>query len=164
MEIIPDEEEVAIDAIPLAVKSPSIIGWKIYKEGRKSYYQIIKANGKSQMYMIFSQMLKSFDREDLEDLYKLVKAKYKSTRLVEDLDLLLWSDSKTMFEPHVEDKCKRSTKGSDTWNATLAIHVLIKYQSNGHKMDPMISKDSRDEINSKGVYKESLDHSSQAYK
>ncbi|GKE40317.1 hypothetical protein Tco_1463722 [Tanacetum coccineum] len=83
-----DEEEVAIDAIPLVVKSPSIVGWKIYKEGRKSYYQIMRADGKSQMYMIFSQMLKSFDREDLEDFYKLVKAKYESTRPVEDLDLL----------------------------------------------------------------------------
>ncbi|GKE53854.1 hypothetical protein Tco_1489010, partial [Tanacetum coccineum] len=28
MEIIPDEEEVTIDAIPLAVKSPSIVDWK----------------------------------------------------------------------------------------------------------------------------------------
>ncbi|GKA68434.1 uncharacterized mitochondrial protein-like protein [Tanacetum coccineum] len=68
MKIIPDEEEVAIDAIPLAVKSPSIVGWKIHKEGRKSYYQNLRADGKSQMYMIFSHMLKSFDREDLEDL------------------------------------------------------------------------------------------------
>ncbi|GJW07182.1 hypothetical protein Tco_1569605 [Tanacetum coccineum] len=32
MEIIPDEEEVAIDAIPLPVKSPSIVDWKIHKE------------------------------------------------------------------------------------------------------------------------------------
>ncbi|GJW33742.1 hypothetical protein Tco_0053774 [Tanacetum coccineum] len=64
MKIIPDEEEVAIEAIPLAVKSPSIVDWKIYKEGRKSYYQIIRADGKSQMYTIFSQMLKSSDRED----------------------------------------------------------------------------------------------------
>ncbi|GJT21995.1 putative ribonuclease H-like domain-containing protein [Tanacetum coccineum] len=63
MKIIPDEEEVAIDAIPLAVKSPSIVGWKIYKEGRKSYYQIMRADGKSQMYMFFSQMLKSFNWE-----------------------------------------------------------------------------------------------------
>ncbi|GKC43143.1 hypothetical protein Tco_1060865 [Tanacetum coccineum] len=108
MKIIPDEEEVAIDAIPLAVKSPSIVGWKIYKEGRKSYYQIMRADGKSQMYMFFSQMLKSFDREDLEDLYKLVKAKYESTKPVEDLDLLLWGDLKTMFEPHVEDKVWRN--------------------------------------------------------
>ncbi|GJY80959.1 hypothetical protein Tco_0493710 [Tanacetum coccineum] len=103
MEIISDEEEVAIDAILLAHKSPSIVDWKIHKEGRKSYYQIIRVDGKSQMYMIFSHMLKSFDREDLETLYKLVKAKYGSTRPVEDLDLILWNDLKTMFEPHVED-------------------------------------------------------------
>ncbi|GJS70087.1 hypothetical protein Tco_0702928 [Tanacetum coccineum] len=98
-----DEEEVAIDAIPLAVKSPGIVDWKVHKEERKSYYQIIRADGKSQMYMIFSHMLKSFDKEDLESLYKLVKAKYESTRPVEDLGLILWNDLKTMFEPHVED-------------------------------------------------------------
>ncbi|GKB45518.1 hypothetical protein Tco_0896271 [Tanacetum coccineum] len=108
LEIIPDEEEVKIDAIPLAVKSPYIVDWKIHKEGRKSYYQIIRADGKSQMYMIFRYMLKSFDREDLETLYKLVKAKYKSIRPVEDLDLVLWNDLKTMFEPHVEDAVWRN--------------------------------------------------------
>nr|GEU69292.1 hypothetical protein [Tanacetum cinerariifolium] len=46
-------------------------------------------------------MLQRFDREDL---YKLVKAKYGSTRPVEDLDLLLWGNLKTMFKPHIEDK------------------------------------------------------------
>ncbi|GJZ78715.1 hypothetical protein Tco_0643552 [Tanacetum coccineum] len=38
MEVMPDEEEVALDAIPLAVNSPSIVDWKIHKEGKKSYY------------------------------------------------------------------------------------------------------------------------------
>ncbi|GKD81911.1 uncharacterized mitochondrial protein-like protein, partial [Tanacetum coccineum] len=38
IEIVPDEEEVAIDAIPLAVKSPSIVDWKIHTGGKKSYY------------------------------------------------------------------------------------------------------------------------------
>ncbi|GJY22072.1 hypothetical protein Tco_0394638 [Tanacetum coccineum] len=87
MEVMPDEEEVVLDAIPLAVKSPSIVDCKIHKEGKKSYYQIIRADGSSKMYLVFSHMLKSFDREDLETLYKLVKAKYESTRPVEDLDL-----------------------------------------------------------------------------
>nr|GEZ39860.1 hypothetical protein [Tanacetum cinerariifolium] len=68
----PDEEEVTFDAILLAVKSSRIVDWKIHKEGKKSYYQIVRADRKSQMYMIFSQMLKSFNREDLEDLYKLL--------------------------------------------------------------------------------------------
>ncbi|GKD83023.1 hypothetical protein Tco_1349862 [Tanacetum coccineum] len=119
MKIIPDEEEVAIDAIPLAVKSLKIVSWKIYKEGRKSYYQIMKADGKFQMYMFFSQMLKSFDREDLEDLYKLVKAKYESTRSMEDLDLLLWGDLKTMLEPHVEDEVWRQQQGYKVLNWKL---------------------------------------------
>ncbi|GKA84846.1 hypothetical protein Tco_0806500 [Tanacetum coccineum] len=103
MEVMLDEEEVTLDVIPLAVKSPSIVDWKIHKEGKKSYYQIIRADGSSKMYLVFSHMLKSFDREDLETLYKLVKAKYGSTRPVEDLDLVLYGDLKTMFEPHVED-------------------------------------------------------------
>ncbi|GJZ88570.1 hypothetical protein Tco_0660352 [Tanacetum coccineum] len=100
---MPFKEEVALDAIPLAVKFPSIVDWKIHKEGKKSYYQIIRADGSSKMYLVFSHMLKSFDKEDLETLYKLVKAKYRSTRPVEDLDLVLYGDLKTMFEPHVED-------------------------------------------------------------
>ncbi|GKE84352.1 hypothetical protein Tco_1558094 [Tanacetum coccineum] len=79
MEVIPEEEEVTIDAIPLATKPVSIVGWKIHKEGKKSYYQIIRADGSSKMYLVFSHMLKNFDREDLETLCKLVKAKTNKT-------------------------------------------------------------------------------------
>ncbi|GKC85999.1 hypothetical protein Tco_1141716 [Tanacetum coccineum] len=75
-ELVEDEEDVTINAIPLAI----------------------------------NHMLKSFNMKDLEDLYKLVKAKYESTRPMEDLDLLLWGDLKTMFEPHVEDKVWRNQK------------------------------------------------------
>ncbi|GKB24052.1 hypothetical protein Tco_0863453 [Tanacetum coccineum] len=92
MEIIPDEEEVAIDAIPLAVK------------------------------------------EDLETLYKLVKAKYKSTRPVEDLDLVLWNDLKTMFEPHVEDAIymlveKKYPLTPSTLTMMLEKKLMIDYES-----------------------------------
>ncbi|GJX62240.1 hypothetical protein Tco_0295140 [Tanacetum coccineum] len=60
------------------------------------------------------QRLKSFDKEDLETLYKLVKAKYKSTRPVEDFDLVLWNDLKTMFKPHVEDVVWRNQQDYKT--------------------------------------------------
>nr|GEU87747.1 uncharacterized mitochondrial protein AtMg00810-like [Tanacetum cinerariifolium] len=109
--LVGDEEEVAIDAIPLDVKSPRIVDWKIHKKGKKSYYQILRADGKSQMYMFFSQMLKSFDKEDLEDLYKLVKSRYKSIRPVKNIDYLLWSDMKLMFEPHVKDEVWKMQQG-----------------------------------------------------
>ncbi|GJX77186.1 hypothetical protein Tco_0323997 [Tanacetum coccineum] len=81
----------------------ALLTGRFHKEGKTIYYQIIRANGSSKMYLVFSHMLKSFDREDLETLYKLVTAKYGSTRPVEDLDLVLYGDLKTMFEPHVED-------------------------------------------------------------
>nr|GEU66582.1 hypothetical protein [Tanacetum cinerariifolium] len=110
IEIIPNKEEVAIDAIPLAVKSLKF-DWKIHKEGKKSYYQIIRADENFKMYMVFNRILKEFDIEDLEDLYILVKAKFRSTRPVEDLDLLLWGDLKTMFEPHVEDQVWKKQHG-----------------------------------------------------
>ncbi|GJV81368.1 hypothetical protein Tco_1517238 [Tanacetum coccineum] len=141
MEIILDEEEVAIDAIPLTVKSPRIVDWKIHKEGKKSYYQIIRVDGKSQMYRIFSQMLKSFDREDLEDLYKLVKARYGSTRLVESMDYLLWNDMKIMFEPHIEDE-------------SMQIYMLVekKYPLTPPTLSMMLEKKLQIDYESKMAY------------
>nr|GEV26610.1 putative ribonuclease H-like domain-containing protein [Tanacetum cinerariifolium] len=51
VKIIPDEEGVAIAAIPLAIKPPSIVDWKIHKVGKKTCYQIIRADGTSKMYL-----------------------------------------------------------------------------------------------------------------
>ncbi|GJS89991.1 putative reverse transcriptase domain-containing protein [Tanacetum coccineum] len=113
MEVIPDEEEVAVDAIPLATKPPSIVDYKIHKEWKKTYYQIIKADGSSKMYLVFSHMLKSFDREDLETLWKLVKAKHGSTRQEEGYERVLWGDLKTMFDPHVEDQYERINRTTE---------------------------------------------------
>ncbi|GKC10180.1 hypothetical protein Tco_1001790, partial [Tanacetum coccineum] len=44
MEIVPDDE-VAINAIPLATKPLIIVDWKIIKEGKMGYFQIIRAHG-----------------------------------------------------------------------------------------------------------------------
>ncbi|GJS07849.1 putative ribonuclease H-like domain-containing protein [Tanacetum coccineum] len=79
MKIVPDEEEVAVDAIPLATKPPSIV-------------------------------LKSFDREDLETLWKLVKAKHGYTRPEKGFERVLWGDLKTMFEHHREDAVWRNLR------------------------------------------------------
>ncbi|GJT38415.1 hypothetical protein Tco_0938280 [Tanacetum coccineum] len=103
MEVIPDEEEVAVDAIPLATKPLNIVDWKILKEGKISYYQIIRADGSSKRYSAFIQKLRSFIREDLETLWKLVKAKQGYTRPKEGYERVLWGDLKTMFKNHVED-------------------------------------------------------------
>ncbi|GJY88657.1 hypothetical protein Tco_0503285 [Tanacetum coccineum] len=157
MEAMPDEEEVALDAITLVVKSPSIVDWKIHKEGKKSYYQIIRANGSSKMYLVFSHMLKSFDREDLETLYKLVKAKYGSTRPVEDLDLVLYGDLKTMFEPHVEDNVWKNQSDYRVLDWKLydscGVHLLRKQNVHIHmsveKRYPLTAPTITDMLNKK---------------
>nr|GFC51716.1 hypothetical protein [Tanacetum cinerariifolium] len=74
------------------------------RERKKSYYKIIRADRSSNIYLIFSHMLKDFDKEDVETLSKLVKAKYGSTRPEGDYEKVLWSDLKVMFDPHVEDE------------------------------------------------------------
>ncbi|GJR68184.1 hypothetical protein Tco_0014249 [Tanacetum coccineum] len=79
IKVVPNEEEVAINVIPLATKPPRIVDWKIIKEGKISLFQIIRANGSSRRYSSMIQMLRDFDREDLETLWKLVKAKHGST-------------------------------------------------------------------------------------
>nr|GEV18406.1 hypothetical protein [Tanacetum cinerariifolium] len=44
MEIIPeDDDDMIIEATPLSSKSSNIVDYKIYKEGRKSYFKIIRA-------------------------------------------------------------------------------------------------------------------------
>nr|GEU52324.1 hypothetical protein [Tanacetum cinerariifolium] len=105
-----------------------LLSGRSIKKG-KNYYQIMRADGESQMYMVFSQMFKIFDREDLEDLYKLVKAKYESTRPVEDLDVLLWGNLKSMFEPNVEDEVWKMQQGYKVLNWKLydscGVHSLM---------------------------------------
>nr|GEW07600.1 hypothetical protein [Tanacetum cinerariifolium] len=46
--IVPeDDDDVAIKATPLSSKSPTIVDYKIYREGKKSYFKIIRADGNS---------------------------------------------------------------------------------------------------------------------
>ncbi|GJX52477.1 hypothetical protein Tco_0280846 [Tanacetum coccineum] len=108
MKIVHDEEEVSIDAIPLATKPPTIVDYKIINEGKISFFQIIRADGSSKWYSAFIHMLRSFDREDLETPWKLVKANHGSTRPEEGYERVIWGDLKTMFEHHIKDTVWRN--------------------------------------------------------
>ncbi|GJS27529.1 hypothetical protein Tco_0488149 [Tanacetum coccineum] len=108
--VLDDGDDVTIDVIPLSVKIP-IVDYKIYQEGKKSFFQIIRADGKTQMYLTFSKMLKNFDREDLEVLWRIVKARFKKTEPVDYMDTFLHFNLKTMFEHHVEDSIWKNQQG-----------------------------------------------------
>nr|GEW60100.1 hypothetical protein [Tanacetum cinerariifolium] len=114
LEIVPDDEDdVTIDATPLFSKSPTISNYKIHKEGRKSYFQIIRVDGSSQMYYTFSKMLKNFNKEDLEVLWSIVKARFEKNTtyylLVEKMYLVanytltqMWNDVRLQVDYEVE--------------------------------------------------------------
>nr|GEV11725.1 retrovirus-related Pol polyprotein from transposon TNT 1-94 [Tanacetum cinerariifolium] len=98
LEIVPeDDDDVAIEATPLSSKSPTIVDYKIYREGKKSYFKIIRADGNSQNYLTFGTMFKNFNREDLEVLRSIVKERFKKTKPVDDMENLLFQTLKTIL-------------------------------------------------------------------
>ncbi|GJR81008.1 putative ribonuclease H-like domain-containing protein [Tanacetum coccineum] len=96
-------DDVAIDVESMATKYP-IIDWKTHiLNENMMYYQIIRADGSSKNYKIFSEMVDDFDKQDVIDLHRLVNERYEITS-PEGYDLLLWGDLKTLFEPNEEDE------------------------------------------------------------
>ncbi|GJU93984.1 hypothetical protein Tco_1318740 [Tanacetum coccineum] len=63
-------EEVYIEA--LQVKYP-IIDWEIYFKDSRKYWKNIRVGGHTEAYQTFDDMLKKFDRDDLDKLWNLVK-------------------------------------------------------------------------------------------
>ncbi|GJZ38943.1 hypothetical protein Tco_0585506 [Tanacetum coccineum] len=110
IEIVKDDE-VAIDVIPLATKPPMIVEYKIVKEGKFGYFQLIRSDGSSKRYLSIIKMLQNIDREDLETLWKLVKAKHGNTRPEEEYERVLWGDLKVMFEPDIKSQVWRNLQG-----------------------------------------------------
>ncbi|GJX62195.1 hypothetical protein Tco_0295095 [Tanacetum coccineum] len=81
----------------------SIKKQKITRDARKIYYHITRADGSTKVYMRFEDMLKMFDREDVEVLYRIVKDWFKLTKPVGD-NRVLWGNLMTMFEPSAGDE------------------------------------------------------------
>ncbi|GJR50979.1 hypothetical protein Tco_1401500 [Tanacetum coccineum] len=100
------KQKVEVNTIPLATKQSPIVDYKITKDARKIYYHITRADGITQVYIRFEDMLKMFDREDLEVLYIIVKDRFKSTKPVGD-NRVLWGNLMTMFEPSAGDEIWR---------------------------------------------------------
>nr|GEV54930.1 copia protein [Tanacetum cinerariifolium] len=100
MQLVPIEE-VYVEA--LEVKHP-IIDWKVYTEGQRSYWKITRLGGSSTSYQFFVDMLKHLDREDLNQLWRLVKETLSIWPPTSDKDMKLWVELKRLDEPDDEDQ------------------------------------------------------------
>ncbi|GJW98209.1 hypothetical protein Tco_0180017 [Tanacetum coccineum] len=109
--VIKKDNDITIDAIPLAIKPPVIVDYKLHKEGIMVHYQLIRADGSSKRYSSMIRLLLGIDREDLQTLWKLVKTKYGDSRPEDNHEKVMWGDLKVMFEPDIKSDVWRNLQG-----------------------------------------------------
>nr|GEV10490.1 ribonuclease H-like domain-containing protein [Tanacetum cinerariifolium] len=88
LEVVVDkDDDVFIEAAPIGRKDP-VINYEIVMINNKPRHKIIRADDTHQLYTSFITLLKNFNREDLEDLSKIVKARQMHKMLYGEVNRL----------------------------------------------------------------------------
>nr|GFB52980.1 hypothetical protein [Tanacetum cinerariifolium] len=134
LEIIQDEDDdVFVEAIPPAQKAP-VMDYHVVVIDNRPRYKIIKADDTHQFYISFTTLLKNFDREDLETLWRIVKDRFSTKKPTNFSDEYLLLTLKTMFgELDEQDAIWRNQKSIHglalvkRWKllTSCSIHVII---------------------------------------
>nr|GEY27307.1 hypothetical protein [Tanacetum cinerariifolium] len=122
LQIMPndDDDDVYTEATPLALKVP-IVDYDIYNQNNKPYYKIKRADGSHQLYLSFLSLLRNFDREDLEALWRLVKERFATTKPKNFSDDFLLITLGAMFEkPDIH---------AQIWKNQKSVHGQAKVKS-----------------------------------
>ncbi|GJT75552.1 hypothetical protein Tco_1042277 [Tanacetum coccineum] len=130
IEIIPDDE-VAIDAIPLATKPPIIFDWKIIKEGKIGYFQIIRTDGSSKR---------------LEEAYKRVLWGDLKVMLEPDVESEVWRNlqghkvdyAKIIWEDLIHKLNKKTREKIVPYPSFLLLpeHMMPEYENEELTINP----------------------------
>nr|GEZ83980.1 hypothetical protein [Tanacetum cinerariifolium] len=98
LEVVADEDDdVFVEATLIGTKVP-VVNFEIVMINNKPRYKIFRADDTHQLYTSFITLLKNFDREDLKDLWKIVKARFSTSKLTNWTDDYLLATLKNMFE------------------------------------------------------------------
>nr|GEV33984.1 hypothetical protein [Tanacetum cinerariifolium] len=115
LEIVQDKDDVFVEATLLAQKVP-IVDYQIVVINNKPKYKIIRADDTHQLYISFITLLKNFDREDLEALWKIVRDRFSTSKPTNFSDEYLLLTLKTMF---------KELNGQDAiWRNQKSVHGL----------------------------------------
>nr|GEY01532.1 hypothetical protein [Tanacetum cinerariifolium] len=111
LEIVPNEDDdVFVEAVPLAQKA-LIVDYQVVVMDNKLKYKIIRADDTHQFYISLTTLLKNFDREDLETLWRIVKDRFSTKKPTNFSDEYLLLTLKTMFgELDAQDAIWRNQK------------------------------------------------------
>nr|GFA65519.1 hypothetical protein [Tanacetum cinerariifolium] len=97
LEVVEDEDDdVFVEATPLASKVP-VVNYQIVLIDNKPRFKIIGADETHQLFISFATLLKNFDREDLETLWRIVKDRFSTSKPTNFSDEYLLLTLKTMF-------------------------------------------------------------------
>nr|GEY31639.1 hypothetical protein [Tanacetum cinerariifolium] len=121
LEVVDDEDDdVFIETTPLARKVP-VMDYHIVLVDNKPRFKIIKADETHQLYISFITLLKNFNREDLENLWGIVKERFSTSKPTNFSDEYLLLTLKTMFE---------KPDGQDAvWKSQRSVHGLALVKS-----------------------------------
>nr|GEX40190.1 hypothetical protein [Tanacetum cinerariifolium] len=140
MELVP-VEELYIKA--LLVKYP-IIDWEIYSEGQRKCWKIIRVGNHTEVYQLFEDMLKKFDRDDLDKLWSLIKKTCSTTEVIDEKAKELWVELKRLYEPDSRDPLfalQRYMHDPLVWRLydTCGVHHVSI--GKGHQIFMLVEKD-----------------------
>nr|GFA71793.1 hypothetical protein [Tanacetum cinerariifolium] len=133
LEVVEDKDnDVFVEATPLASKFP-VVDYQIVLIDNKPRFKIIRADETHQFYISFATLLKNFDREDLETLWRIVKDRFSTSKPTNFSDEYILLTLKTMFEePDGQDAIWRNQKSVHglalvkRWKllASCGVHVI----------------------------------------
>nr|GEV36395.1 putative ribonuclease H-like domain-containing protein [Tanacetum cinerariifolium] len=134
LEIVQDEDDdVFVEAIPLAQKV-LVVDYQVVVIDNKPRYKIIRADDTHQLYISFTTLLKNFNKEDLETLWRIVKDRFSTKKPTNFSDEYLLLTLKTMFgELDEQDPMWRNKKSVHglalvkRWKllTSCGVHVII---------------------------------------
>nr|GEV19462.1 hypothetical protein [Tanacetum cinerariifolium] len=86
------------------LKTSESVPEEVHTKGQRSYWKIIRLGGSSTSYQFFVDLLKHMDREDLNQLWALVKESLSIKQPTSDKEMELWVELKRLYEPDDEDQ------------------------------------------------------------
>nr|GFB33636.1 hypothetical protein [Tanacetum cinerariifolium] len=98
LEVVADEDDdVFVEATLIGTKVP-VVNYEIVMLNNKPRYKIFRADDTHQLYISFITLLKNFDKEDIENLWKIVKARFSTSKPTNFTDDYLLVTLKNMFK------------------------------------------------------------------
>nr|GEU98455.1 hypothetical protein [Tanacetum cinerariifolium] len=97
LEIVQDEDDDVFVEATLLAQKVLVVDYQIVVIDNKPKYKIIRADETHQFYISFTTLLKNYDREDLETLWRIVRDIFSTSKSTNFLDEYLLLTLKTMF-------------------------------------------------------------------